>query len=334
MDATVLIDAIVRQTTVLVAQLATAAGGRAPLTHVANQVFVDLVRELKEQGLGNKVIADMFGLALRTYHDKVRRLSESSTMRGRSLWEATLEFIQEKETVLQADVLHRFRNDDQATVRGVLTDLVESGMIFRSGRGARTTYRAAKPEEYQLADRDQSGDGAANLVWVAVNRFGPATREAIAAAAPLEPAALDAALARLVSEGRIARVERASGIEYHADRCVIPFGAPAGWEAAVFDHYQAMVTAICTKLRRGTTAAAADDSVGGSTYGFTVWKDHPHYDEVMGLLGRLRAEAVPLRERVSAYNARHSAPESATVRVLSYMGQTVLEQESGGDEES
>jgi hypothetical protein len=98
MDVTVLIDAVVRQTTVLIAQLATAAGGRAPLAHTANQVFVDLVRELKEQGLGNKVIADMFGLALRTYHGKVRRLSESTTVRGKSLWEATLEFVQEKET--------------------------------------------------------------------------------------------------------------------------------------------------------------------------------------------------------------------------------------------
>jgi hypothetical protein len=154
MDATVLIDAVVRQTTVLIAQLATAAGGRAPLAHTANQVFVDLVRELKEQGVANKVIADMFGLALRTYHDKVRRLSESSTVRGKSLWEATLAYIEDEGTVLQAAVLHRFRNDDESTVRGVLTDLVESGMIFRTGRGHRVTYRAAKPEEYQLADGD------------------------------------------------------------------------------------------------------------------------------------------------------------------------------------
>ena len=77
MNVNLLIDNIVRQTTVLVAQLATAAGGRAPLAHVAGQVFVELVRELKAQGLGNKVIADMFGLTLRTYHDRVRRASFS-----------------------------------------------------------------------------------------------------------------------------------------------------------------------------------------------------------------------------------------------------------------
>src|SRR6476620_7247600 len=133
MNVNLLIDAIVRQTTVLIAQLATAAGARAPLAHTANLVFTDLVRELKEQGVGNKVIADMFGLALRTYHNKVQRLSESTTFRGRSLWEATLEYIEENGTVLQPEVLTRFARDDEASVRGVLTDLVESGMIFRTG---------------------------------------------------------------------------------------------------------------------------------------------------------------------------------------------------------
>jgi hypothetical protein len=54
MNIQVLIDSIVRQTTILIAQLATSAGARAPLAHVANQVFLELVSELKAQGLGNK----------------------------------------------------------------------------------------------------------------------------------------------------------------------------------------------------------------------------------------------------------------------------------------
>jgi hypothetical protein len=36
-----LIDAIVHQTTVLIAQLSTASGIRAPLAHVADQVFFE-----------------------------------------------------------------------------------------------------------------------------------------------------------------------------------------------------------------------------------------------------------------------------------------------------
>ena len=62
-----LIHAIVRQTTILIAQLATARGVRAPLAQIANQVFLDLVNELERQGVSRKVSADMFGLGLRTY---------------------------------------------------------------------------------------------------------------------------------------------------------------------------------------------------------------------------------------------------------------------------
>ena len=159
-DVNALIDAIVRQTTVLIAQLATATGGRAPLVNTANRVFVDLVRELREQGLGNKVIADMFGLALRTYHDRVRRLSESTTFRGRSLWEATLAYIEERDVVRQAEVLDSFQKDDEASVRGVLADLADSGVVFRSGRGPATTYRAARPEELAVASHGDEGAAA------------------------------------------------------------------------------------------------------------------------------------------------------------------------------
>jgi hypothetical protein len=70
-----LIDGIVRQTTVLIAQLSTAGGVRSPLAHVADQVFVSLAREIESQGVGRKVAADMFGLALRTYQKKIQRLT-------------------------------------------------------------------------------------------------------------------------------------------------------------------------------------------------------------------------------------------------------------------
>lgn len=57
----------------------------------------------------------------------------------------TLSHIQEREILLQTEVLTRFRNDDAATVRAILNDLVESGLVFRSGRGDGTTLRAARP---------------------------------------------------------------------------------------------------------------------------------------------------------------------------------------------
>src|SRR5262245_6190833 len=58
-NVNLLIDAIVRQTTVLIAELATNRGLRAPLAHVAEQVFFELTRELDTQGISRKVSADM-----------------------------------------------------------------------------------------------------------------------------------------------------------------------------------------------------------------------------------------------------------------------------------
>lgn len=75
-------------------QLATSGGERTQLTNTANQLFIDLVKALREQGLGNKAIADMFGMAHRTYHAKLRRLGKSQTVRGRTSWQAVFEQMQ------------------------------------------------------------------------------------------------------------------------------------------------------------------------------------------------------------------------------------------------
>jgi hypothetical protein len=155
----------VRQTTVLIAQLATSGGVRAPLAHIANQVFIDLARELEAQGVSRTVGADMFGMALRTYQRKTQRLRESVTMRGRSLWEAVLEYLQSEDVVTRSAVLMRFRQDDHTLVRGVLRDLTEGGFVFSSGSGEGTAYRAARAEELAKL-REAEGASAFNaLLW-------------------------------------------------------------------------------------------------------------------------------------------------------------------------
>src|SRR5215831_17470605 len=135
MDAKLLIDAIVRQTTVLIAQLSTSAGIRAPLAHVADQVFLDLASEIEAQGVARKVVADMFGLALRSYQKKVQRLTESASTRDKTLWEAVIDFLRESGSVSRERIFERFRFDGDEAVAAVLRDLVSSGIAYSTGRG-------------------------------------------------------------------------------------------------------------------------------------------------------------------------------------------------------
>ena len=174
---------------------------------------------------------------------------------------------------------------------------------------------------------EQTDDGVASLVWLIVHRQGPATATEIQAMVPIDSARLARILVRLVGEGRVRANERASEPRYAVADCVVAVGDAAGWEAAVFDHYQAVVTALCAKLRRGTLRSGADETVGGSTYGFTVWPGHPHHAEVLGTLSRLRSELSRLRHKVHDYNTNNPGPEESRIGVIAYVGQTLVESE-------
>lgn len=243
-----------------------------------------------------------------------------------------LAFAEEHGSISRAELLHRFRGDDEATVRGVIKDLVDSGMLFRTGRGDLTTYRIATPEETSRAGGD-AGERIASFAWIAVHRYGPVTRAELAEHVPAGDDALDTALVRLVRESRVTAQERDGKVYYSSAECIIPFGTPAGWEAAVFDHYQAMVTAVCTKLRLGKTHAVPGEWVGGSTYSFDIWDGHPLHDEAVGFLQATRERAMSLRRRVDALGASRSGDDSSTKRVIIYVGQTVIGAEGEGDEE-
>jgi DNA-binding Lrp family transcriptional regulator len=326
MNPHLLIDAIVRQTTVLIAQLATTAGLRAPLAHVAADVFGSLVAELKQQGLGSKVIADMFGLALRTYHNRIRRYAESATDHGISLWEAVLVFVRGREVVTRAEVLRRFHADDESTVRAVLKDLVDSGLLFRSGRADRTTFRAAKAEDVATSVHGVEA-AIVPFIWVLLHQRGVMAEEEIAKELGLKPEVVSEALETLIGQGHVRRQD--DGVTYRADDCVIQYGDELGWEAALFDHYQAMVTAIAAKLRSGSTVARRDDATGGSTFHFDLHRGHPLEQEALGLLSRTRELASELRRRVGEQAA---PPPAERYRLVFYAGQHVMREEGdGGD---
>lgn len=318
------IHAVVQETMILVAHLATAGGVRAPLARVANQVFADLTGELSAQGVTKTVIADMFGMALSTYHRRVRAAAESQTDAGRSVWEAVVDFVRANEPVSGAAVQGRFSRDDAAVVASVLADLTDSGMVYRSGRGSQAVYRVASPTDFATVDGAARVHAVRNILWLAIVRRGPITVAELAEETrePLE--SCEKHVESLVGAGFVERRTAGPRTVYESSRFDVPVGQAEGWEAAVLDHFQAVVTAICVKLRLGASRSAAGDAVGGSTYTLDVWPGHPLEHEARSTLARLRDGVVDLRERIDGYNATHERPPDAGDReVTVYVGQYV-----------
>jgi hypothetical protein len=294
-------------------------GVRAPLAHVANQIFLALTTELEAQGVSRKVSADMFGMALRAYQKKIQRLSESSTMRGRSLWEAVLDYLEQSSVVTRGEVLQRFRNDDSVLVRGVLHDLVENGLVSCSGTGSHAVFRKTTEEERAALTRN--GMGLEEFLWVLVYREGPVSTEALAKLSGVGEQELQAPLTRLRAEQRVT-LELG---KWQAREFCVPLGSEAGWEAAMLDHYQALVRTLCARLSRLDERSSLSDATGGSTYTMHVWPGHPLEEEVIGTLGRVRRELAGLRTRVVAYNGEHRVPPEYE-SVVFYAGQSVIEE--------
>ncbi|MDD9945403.1 MAG: hypothetical protein OXU20_30445 [Myxococcales bacterium] len=336
MHAGLLIDSIVRQTTVLIASLATASGHRTQLAHVANHVFADLVRELRDQGLGNKVIADMFGMALRTYRRRLARLSSSRTEQGKSLWQAVLAHIQAHGPVTRASVLLRFAHDDESVVRSILQDLVRSGLVACSGIDETALFDASAVLRGEHAPPE---DALESLLLVALHQVGPVDLEALQELVPAPAEALEQALGRLVDDGLVALERRGRHARYHCESYLIDFGDAVGWEAAVFDHYQAMVASIVSKLRQGQCSAHLQDQIGGSTFAFDLWEGHPMEARIRGYLRSMREQGMALRRELEEdIQARPMPSDAAPLRVLAYVGQTVVgadepEHNESGEEE-
>jgi hypothetical protein len=163
------------------------------------------------------------------------------------------------------------------------------------------------------------------MILVAIHRHGACKAADVQKHVPLAEAVLEQQLARLVATGRLLCTEAPDGARYSIDRIFIPHGAGEGWEAAVLDHYQAMIAAICGKLRGGDAPTRGDESIGGSTYHLDVWEGHPLEREALGFLASIRRQGVALRTAVEAHNAAHARPADATeIRVTSYVGQAVL----------
>ncbi|HKO47953.1 MAG TPA: hypothetical protein VJV79_09535 [Polyangiaceae bacterium] len=328
MRSQVLIDAIVRQTTVLIARLSTAEGERSPLGHIANEVFAGLVTELEQQGVSKKVVADMFGMALRSYRQKVQRVSESATSRGMTLWSAVQDFLATRGSATRREAFARFSTEDGISVRGILNDLVENGFVVRTGRGEDTRYRLATEAERAEFGASLEGESVESLaahVWLQVYREGQTSHGRLAELVPVSSASLAEAVALLVKDGRL--VARAGGEEqtYAAEQVLIPVGESAGWEAAVIDHHRAVLNALAAKITAGARTSAKNDEVGGTTLTFDLWPGHPREQEARRLLATVRALVLPFWSEVAVQTRPLDAKDDYQVHF--YCGQYVVEDE-------
>ena len=324
MESRLLIDAVMRQTTVLIAQMATSFGIRAPLAHIADQVFLELSQEIEQQGVSRGVAADMFGLALRSYQRKVNRLREGVTVAEKTLWQAVLEHVRTHETCTRGELLDAFGRDNPDDVAAILSDLVASGLLYATGRGRSAVYGTTTRKEQDAILKERTLETLTHLVWLAVAEPGGLTMPELEQRFPDYTAALEETVRALVRDGRAKRQLDGDTVRFVASQVRIPVGSEAGWEGAVFDHYRAVCGALANKIRIGGAAVAAQASIGGITLSFDVYPGHPHEAEIKGLLGRIRTEVAEVWQRVAAFNAAHPPPEDGLEKVVFYAGQNFL----------
>jgi hypothetical protein len=315
----VLIDGIVRQTTVLLAQLSTASGARSPLTKIADQVFLQLAKEIEAQGVAKPVVADMFGLALRSYQKKTRRLVESVTENSQTLWEVVYAFIAEAPRERQR-VLQRFQHDGEREVGAVLNDLMSSGLIFQTGSGARAVYGATSEQTREHVQRAGDVEAVANVIWMKVFHCESKSKAELSQALHVDEALLDSALAELRDTGRV--VEREDG-QLEACNLVIPT-AQEGKEAAMLDHFQAVAKVLARKAQ----AASGPAEDGGATFSFSIYPGHPHETEVRSLLNEIRQRVDGLWDKVAGHNRSINLERDSADQVTFYLGQVTQNRET------
>ncbi|HEU4582885.1 MAG TPA: hypothetical protein VFS67_31720 [Polyangiaceae bacterium] len=272
--------------------------------------------------------ADMFGMALRAYVRKLRRLGEAQSEPGVTLWQAVLDFVRGERLVPRRRVLERFARDDEQQLSSVLHDLTQSGLVFTSGAGEQLVYRAASEAELGELAALASDEGLEELCWVLVYREGPFTRAELAQRLARSEAQLAPTLERLMADGRVREAEsgRLEALDF-----VVPLGSTAGWEAAVFDHLQAVVQTIGQRLQARAAESRDAENIGGSTYSFDLWPGHPLESEIKGQLAALRARLGELRQRLDAHNKSAGLP-ARHQQVVTYIGQCILEREPDSDE--
>jgi hypothetical protein len=238
-----------------------------------------------------------------------------------TLWGAVLAFLTEGGEATRAEIRGRFARDGKHAVRGVLTiwsTAASSGAAARQARpvpggDAQAARRARAQRRRNSPETNQA------LVWVHVCRAGPLGKERLAELLPLAPALLEDALAALVADGRVRVEEGPDGPRYATDRCLIPVGETAGWEAAVIDHHRAVLNALAAKItsgRHGFRGGRRDRRYDGILRSVAR---APEGREVRELLAGTRRRIAELWQEVEEQNQGRAS--AVTYKITFYCGQ-------------
>lgn len=325
MNHGLLIDAIVRKTALLVADLAVRDPVPASLMHVTDLFFTAINEHLRSKHeRPQRVIADLFGLPIRTYQHRVTVLSQSASLRGITVWEAIYRFVRAEEQVSRAEIGQRFHQENPELVGSILNEMVRSKLLFCAGRGSTAVYLANQRVEF---DADASPEADARLVWVVTHGHPGASMAELAVAMGIEGSAvqanrLRAALDRLVDENRLVVTSDPEGIDrYHSRDFVFDLDAPSDGLAAFYDHFSAVVDAICQKLDGG---AMPRIGATGATYRFDLHPGMAETAEVEGLVEALRTRCSRLRHALEATGL-------SDTRLVFYFGHMLVESDPPGD---
>src|SRR5690606_34999617 len=132
-----------------------------------------------------------------------------------------------------------------------LQDLVESGLVYKTGSRQGSVYRIAPDDDVsRIASSPRALEAA---LWFRIYREGPITRSALLDTAKASAAELDAALSELTSSGRVRVADDGTERKYNCHQCFVPINDEEAWAPNVVNHFQMVTSAICAKLANGKT---------------------------------------------------------------------------------
>jgi hypothetical protein len=182
-------------------------------------------------------------------------------------------------------------------------------------------YGVTSATDRQRITDAEGAEATASMVWVSIYREPALSAPELAGRLAMDPQLTTQAVEQLVRDGRVTQDPETGALR--AATFSIPVGSERGWESAVYDHFQAVSTAIASKLRHTGPRSAAGDLVGGATLSFDLYSGHPHEERVYALLETIRAQLNQVWNAVRQANEARPVSDEERIKVTFYFGQNV-----------